>query len=486
MFTLNRVAESAAERLHDANGIPYLVGGAVRDTLLKREPKDYDLLVTGVPAGNIPKILPGAYQTGEHFGVFRWRLAGEEVEISLPRTEVSTGPGHKDFRVEVDSSIPVEMDLLRRDFTVNAMAWDIYSDFLIDLKGGQDDIRRKRVQTVFPEAFRDDPLRILRALVLVSRFGFWLSEDTKLQMIHAAESINDLPAERIQEEMDKIFEADHVDLAILDMYLNGVMDHILPEVSFHWEYNQNNPHHQQILGLHQLSTLRYISNISKDADLRLAGLLHDIGKPASAWVDPETGSNHFYRKRFNVSDFNVDNAKLEQMFPTLRWMDFDEFEVGLNHENVGAAMVRQRLVDLKYPNKRIMRIVALVESHMWNPFTTQKGARKFLNKYGDLADDLLTLRYGDQNGKVESPTNKDHNLITQRGLIEMVRDSGDATSMADLAVNGNDLIEAGFSPGPIMGEILNYLTERVVDEPSLNTKEMLIAIAEDTYSDESV
>ena len=480
MIKLDRVSQYAAERLLDAGGVPYVVGGAVRDTLLKRDPKDFDLLVTGIDAMDIPRILPGAYETGEAFGVFRWRLAGDEVEIALPRTEVSTGPGHKDFEATIRSDIPVEDDLARRDFTVNAMAWDIFNSQLIDNHGGQYDIERRAVRMVKPQAFKDDPLRILRGLVLVARYGFWIEDDlTGYHMAWSAERIQNLPAERIQEELDKIFEGDYPDLAIESMHEYGVMEYVFPELEEHWNYNQNNPHHQKILGLHQLSTLRYISNISKDADLRLAGLLHDIGKPASAWVDPVTGSNHFYMKKWNAMDWlNTGGSVLINV----DWVSQDEFVIGQNHEDVGADMVRDRLTQLKYPTRRIDRIVALVRSHMWNPFTSAKGARKFLNKYGDLADDLLTLRYGDQGGKSLSPTNHEHDLNAQDDLLSYVRDHKQATSTSDLAINGHDLIDAGFKPGPIMGEILEYLMERVVDEPSLNTKEMLIAIAEDTFS----
>lgn len=479
MIELNATAKKANELLSAAGGTVYVVGGAVRDTLIGVKPKDIDLLVTGLSHAQIFKMLPHSYVTGDHFGVYRWRWGAndDEIEIAMPRTEVSTGPGHKDFRVEVDSSIPLEVDLYRRDFTVNAMAYDIAADKLIDLHGGQEDIVNRYIRAINPNSFRDDPLRILRAFVLISRYGFKLTSDTQHYMAWSAKGLSDLPAERIQEELDKIFEGQHVASAILDMRLNDVLHYVFPELDQYWDYNQNNLHHEAILGIHSLNTLLIVAGVSDDPDLRLAALLHDIGKPDSAWVDPETGFNHFYAKKFSVNEWHRAYNKLVPLSAINIPDEPGYFWLGQDHEYVGVSLAERRLRNLKYPEKRITRICKLIGGHMWPPFTSETGARRFLNKYGDLADDLLTLRYGDQGGKSIYPATPEHSLDKQRELLRIVREKGEATKTSDLAVNGHDLIEAGIKPGPNMGKILEYLTEMVIENPIMNNKIDLIVMA---------
>lgn len=485
-ITRNRAAYQAHHILTTLGGKVYVVGGAVRDSLLGVEPKDIDLLVTGVSSNRILSALAGSYRTGDSFGVFRWKYQGDEVEIAMPRTEVSTGPGHKDFRVEVDESVPLKMDLARRDFTINAMAYELPTvpngvGVLHDPHGGQADIFSHMITMVNPNAFQDDPLRILRAFVLMARFGFNIDPNTRESIEYNSGGIANLPAERIQEELDKIFEAPHVAEAIDWMQWLRVLWYIFPEVADNWEYDQNNPHHEQILGQHHLSTLRIVASVSDDPDLRLAALLHDIGKPDSAWVDPVTGSNHFYAKRFSQEEWIALTGNID--FPDkARWvynpMGNTQFDVGFNHEDVGAVLADRRLTELKYPNKRIEKVNRLIAGHMWAPFTSEKGARRFLNTHGELADDLLILRLGDQGGKSVYPATPEHSLDNQRELLRIVREKGEATKTSDLAVNGHDLIEAGIlEPGPDMGKVLEYLTQKVLDNPELNDKDNLLGMA---------
>jgi len=477
---LNRAADEAYHKLRTVGGRVSVVGGAVRDTLMKRQPNDIDLLVQGVSASLIER-MPGFHLTGDHFGVFRYRdyRDGTEVEVALPRTEVSTGPGHKDFEVVVDHNLPIEDDLRRRDFTMNAMAIDLDSGALIDPLNGEQDTIANIVMHIGDNTFRDDPLRILRAFVLVSRYNSIIGKDTCRAIALNASRLTELPAERILAELVgengkvKIFDGRFVAEAVFMMNELGVLHFVFPTLAIHWDYDQNNKHHQQFLGPHQLSTLKWVAERSSNPYLRIAALLHDIGKPLSAWVDPVHGTNHFYRKVISFKD--LDN-------PTLGFWDKDYQlgdVLGADHEIIGRDMARSLFVDLKFPTAAIEYMCKVIESHMWNPFTTRKGARKFLNKYGDIADDLLILRYGDQNGKLESPTNKEHNLNVQRGLIDLVRAGGEATQLSDLAVNGHDLIESGMKPGPSMGKILDYLTECVIENPELNEKGTLITIAHD-------
>ncbi len=459
---LNAAAASAAHKLSAIGGTVYVVGGAVRDTILGIEPKDIDLLVTGV-SHDVINRHPHFWETGEHFGVYRHREGDSEVEVALPRVEGSTGPGHKDFAVTISSTLPIDADLGRRDFTMNAMAYNIDTGELIDPFGGEADARGGLVRSVFDGTFEADPLRILRAFVLVSRYDADLTVRTAEEIEKTATLLRELPAERIQAELDKIFSGDHPDRAMINMQAVSVLKFIFPEVANSWDYDQNNPHHSRILGRHHVETLRHVASITDDPDIRLAGFLHDIGKPDSAWVDPVTGMNHFYCKK--VTD------------PSWPWPV--GFFLGHDHELVGADMAAVRLHTLKYPAARVNRIVYLIENHMWAPFTTERGARRFLNKHGEsLAYDLLNLRFGDQHGKTEYPGREGHDLNTQRELLDLVTSEAQPTKTADLAINGHDLIEAGvITPGPEMGALIAYLTDKVVDDPSLNSDYQLMRIA---------
>ena len=444
---------TAYRALHKAGGQVYVVGGAVRDALMQKEPKDIDLMVSGLPPGQVHSVLdqlPGRVDlTGKDFGVFRYRTKGREVEIALPRTERSTGPRRVDFKTSVDHTLSVEADLHRRDFTANAMAVDLDKGQLIDPHSGAQDIANGRLDTVHENSFQEDPTRLLRALAVSSRHGLAPSGKTRKEMTQNASRLDDESRERIQAELDKIFASSNPAGAMRTAQETGLLKHIFPEVSSHFDYDQNNPHHAQNLGVHLLHVLGNVSQASDDPDLRLAGLLHDIGKPQSAWVDPQTGFNHYYR---GVGQ-------------------------GDDHETVGAQDAAARLQALKYPKARIDRVSQLISHHMFPAFSSSKGARRFLNRVGDHADDLLILRQADQYGKGtdEYQDTKIH-PDAMRELVGEVRAANEPTKQADLAINGNDIVGLGVS-GPQVGEILRSLSLSVVDDPSLNTRDSLLNLA---------
>jgi tRNA nucleotidyltransferase (CCA-adding enzyme) len=453
------VAYESAVKLREAGGEVYAVGGAVRDAVLGKEPKDIDLMVTKLG----PEEVNGALSeldgrvdlTGKDFGVFRYKNGDGEVEIALPRTEQSTGGGHQDFDVQADPNLSVEDDLWRRDFTVNAMAVDLSNGKLIDPYEGFRDALNGNLRVVNPEALSEDPLRIIRGLVSNARHGLTPTTDTMESMRANAEGLKHLPPERIHPELDKILTSNNPSAAIRLAQESGVLNHFLPEVAAAFGYNQNNPHHEQGLGDHLLNVLERVTEKTDDPDVRFAALLHDIGKPNSAWVDPETGSNHYYQKELD-----------------------DGTILGANHEEVGAEMVRELMNRLRYPNDRIDRVSELVNHHMYGAFETPKGARKFINRVGDHADDLLNLRWADQGGKTAYPTSDIYSLDKEAELLAQVREQQAPTAVSQLAVNGNDLInELGMNPGPAIGQTLEELVQRVIDDPSLNERETLLSIA---------
>jgi tRNA nucleotidyltransferase (CCA-adding enzyme) len=435
-------------------GEVYAVGGVVRDVVLGRPPKDIDLLVQGAEADAVAESLgqlPGRVDyTGKQFGVFRYRDPhGNEVEIAMPRTERSTGPGHKDFEVYTDPYIAVETDLARRDFTGNAMAVNLTTGELVDPFGGAGDLRRGRLRAVSERSLVEDPLRVLRALGSVSRHELTPDDSLRGQMALAAELIPELPAERVSAELDKAMSGSDPVAAFRLAQETGVLARVLPEVADTHGFDQRNKWHGLELFEHLMQVLGRAASQTDDVDVRWAALLHDIGKPASQWIGPD-GWAHYYKS---------DDGQGEQ------------------HELVGADMSRALMQRLKFPNDRVDRVSTLVRWHMFPPFEALNGARKYINRVGDEhADDLLTLRWADSGGKDKgNPT--DGQVSVMRDLVRQVRERKEPTTQAHLAINGSDLIQEGFKPGPEMGVLLRYLTELVVDDPTLNEREKLLQIA---------
>lgn len=456
----NPTVSAVNEALTRAGGEVYAVGGAIRDAVLGKEPKDIDLMVAGLPAEGVEAALRGldgrVDYTGKDFGVFRFKSGDDEVEIALPRTERSTGAGHTDFDVQADHRLSPEEDLYRRDFTANAMAVNLNTGELIDPYNGAQDLASGTLRTINEQSLRDDPLRVARGLVARGRHGLQPDEGTRQQMQEAAAGLQNLPPERIQAELDKLLASDDPAEAIRLAQETGALEHIFPEIFHNFDYDQNNRHHDLPLGEHLLSVLRNTAARTDDPDVRLAALLHDIGKPSSAWADDETGQNHYYQKR-------LPDGRL----------------VGKMHEDEGAEMAKAALERLRYPKDRIDRVTSLIANHMFAPFDSERGARKFLNKVGDEhADDLLHLRWSDTNGKSTVDPKADLEYDAQSQLINQVRESEQATDRSQLAVNGSDLINLGIPAGPQVGEVLSLLTQAVLDDPTLNEPNALLGLAQ--------
>lgn len=452
-------AWNAYQALRKAGGKVYVVGGAVRDALLQKQPKDIDLMVTGVPAEQVNialEDLPGRVDlTGKNFGVYRYRQGDHEVEIALPRTERSTGDRRVDFDVSVDHNLPVEDDLLRRDFSVNAMAVDLDDGRLVDPYDGSGAIANQRLQTTHPNSFAEDPTRLLRALVMNSRYGFQPDERTRQEMTQHAARLPLESDDAKQPILEKLFQSANPARGIRLAHETGLLPHIFPEVESNWDYDQSNPHHNYTLGEHLLNVLDNTASQTHDVDLRVAALLHDIGKPASRWDDPETGIAHYYKGPNGEGD---------------------------DHQRVGAEMADARLEKLRWPVARRKRIYHLIDHHMFPAFSSAKGARKFLHRVGDEhADDLLTLRWADQHGKGQTPAELEArtSVDQQRGLVEQARSVQAPTSQSALAINGNDIKALGVKPGPQIGQILRRLTDDVVEDPYLNERATLLERAQE-------
>lgn len=451
MARTDPAAAGAIDALTQAGGQPYIVGGAVRDEFLGKIPHDFDLLVTGLDpdtADATLRALPGHVDlTGKKFGVFRYKAGAHEVEVALPRVDTSTGPQRRDFDAVVDPNRSVEDDLVRRDYTVNSVAVDANSGKVVDPYGGISDIKAGKLRTTHPSSFQEDPTRILRGLTAHAKHGFEPDEQTRSEMREHAPQISAESQELVLNELEKIFRTQDPAKAIGLAHDTGVLGYVFPELESMWAEDQNNPHHDLPKGPHSLAVLRNAQRLRGDPDFRLAALLHDVGKGVTQETD-EDGISHFPR-----------------------------------HDEVGAEMVNNRLRQLKYPNDRRQRIVGLVKHHMWPSFDSPRGARRFLNRVGDHADDLMSLREADFSGKRGLVDDADRQALAKaKSLVGLVRAQEQATTTKDLAINGQDLINLGLQPGPQFGTILQTLTNEVIDDPEKNDRTYLLQRAQELAS----
>jgi tRNA nucleotidyltransferase (CCA-adding enzyme) len=452
-------ARQAYEALSRAGGHVYVVGGAVRDAHMGREPRDVDLMVTGLPAENVEAALQstggGVDVTGQRFGVFRLSVGGGQVEVALPRTERSTGQGHRDFDVRWDHTLPPEADLGRRDFTTNAMAYSPDSNEVIDPHGGRADAAAGVLRTVSPTSFEEDPARVLRAFTAIARQGLTPDSQTLDQLRENASRIRLLPGEVLGSELEKLLEGENPGKAIRIAQQTGALAYLLPDVEAAHGVDQHNPHHQLDVGEHLVEALDGISSLSGDPDLRLAALLHDIGKPDSQWFD-ESGSAHYY--------------------------EHPDVPGSADHEDLGASLAETLMRNLRYPEQRVSRVSKLVRLHMFPAFTTARGARRFLRSAGDerTAEDLLKLRAADlmAKGRHKGMEGRDAaSLERMRELVGQALDEDVAITPKDLDISGHDIIGVGVPEGPAVGECQRYLLDQVEADPSLNERGQLMELA---------
>jgi tRNA nucleotidyltransferase (CCA-adding enzyme) len=451
-------AMGAYEGLANAGGRVYIVGGAVRDVMLNKPPKDIDLMVTGLDQSKIEDVLrqlPGKTKmVGKQFGIYLYKDGGNTVEIAMPRREESKGVGHKDFDVRVSPDISVEEDLTRRDFTANAMAFDIASGQIIDPHNGQEDIAKRSLRVVNHQAFRDDPLRIVRALVAYSVNGLKPDDFTLDEMSKNGSSIRHLSEERIRMELNKLLSGNDPSGALMIADECGLLDYICPELAEAMDFDQQSKYHDLTVGDHTLAVLSHITHLTDDPKVRLAALFHDLGKPSTFWKDEE-GYGHFYKT---------------PSVPESR-----------DHEDVSAEMAKEFMKRMGYSNNDIDRVTNIIQHHMFPYFSTEAGARKFINKVGDpdTAHDLINLRDADAHGKRDGTTSPDEEatIQNQRDLVNRVVANQDATSQTNIAVNGHDIMALGVPAGPQIGHILRTLTGLVLDNPSMNTRDTLLQYA---------
>jgi tRNA nucleotidyltransferase (CCA-adding enzyme) len=426
----------------------YLVGGAVRDEQLGLESKDADFVVPGVdydglrlaldPHGRVEDFEVAGRRVGARLfprdPALR-KLAPAGIEFAPPRAERSTGPGRHDFEIVADASISIEDDMARRDFTVNAMARRLETDEVVDPFGGKDDLERGVLRIVRPRGFAEDPLRLLRGLRLVSQLGLEPEQETLAQMKAEAESVALVSGERIGGglhadglgELSKLLLGRQPAKALRLARDTGVLTALLPEFTAAIGFDQDSTRQHLTLDEHVFEVVQAAADAGTPLAVRLGALFHDLGKP---------GANGRHAER-------------------------------------GAQLTASALERLRYPTTLRTYVTRLVRAHAF-PLdgVDELFARRFLREHGDnLAFDLVAHKEADLRGKKASPTELDAARLL-RSLLEQERTQ--PHRLSDLAVDGSDLIDLGFSEGPELGRTLESLLDAVVEDPSVNTREQLL------------
>jgi poly(A) polymerase/tRNA nucleotidyltransferase (CCA-adding enzyme) len=431
----------------------YRVGGSVRDRVLGcTDVVDTDYLVRGIEPAVLESILARHGRValvGKVFGVYHFTPAGESpCDIAFPRTERSTGTGHRDFEIQTDWRLPVEADLRRRDFTINAMAERVPAGNRIDPFGGAQDLEAKRLRMIFPEAFTEDPLRILRGARFVARFGLSPEPATEAAMRDAGPLLATVSAERVQDEISKMLtqsEAPGVGFDLLQRC--HALRAVLPELDRAVGVTQNEYHPDDVYR----HTLKVCDAAPRSSLLvRWAALLHDLGK--------------------------VDTRQMIREGDTSRVVFY-------GHEVVGADMALRILERLRYPRAFVQRSARLVREHMFRYERTWKPAtvRRLMARVGvDLLEDLFALREADCRSRDLSGELDALNDLRERVATELRERSG--VHITDLEVDGGDIMRTlAIGAGPDVGRILQSLLERVIEKPELNRRETLIRIVQEEF-----
>jgi tRNA nucleotidyltransferase (CCA-adding enzyme) len=425
----------------------YVVGGSLRDTLLERPAVDWDLATSALPEQTQSLFEGAVYENA--FGTVAVRTrdwAVGTVEITTFRSDHDYADFRRPHHVEFSDSI--ELDLARRDVTVNAMAWGTEPNTtprLVDPHGGQADLAAQILRAVGdPERrFSEDALRMIRVVRLSATLGFTIEPETLAAIKSNAALVEHLSGERIAAELAKLLDSERPSVGLRLMADTGLLDHLAPELAAQRGVPQNKVPGEDLWD----HTLRSIDGAVRDpARIRLAALLHDIAKPAT------------------MADGRF-----------------------VGHEILGAEQARALLDRWRWRVDERDRVVHLIRHHMFGylPTWSDAAVRRFIAKVGpDRIDDLFLLREADNIGSGREPDAGALPELRARVAAELA--AGVALDLHGLAIDGRDLMEEfGWTPGPIVGRTLQRLLDRVIGDPTLNTRERLLAVARSIVAAES-
>lgn len=423
------------KELQDAGYEAFAVGGCIRDSVLGREPQDWDITTSARPA-EIKEVFGYTIDTGIAHGTVTVMLDHQGFEVTTYRIDGEYEDARHPKDVVFTSNL--REDLKRRDFTINAMAYNDRAG-LVDAFDGLGDLKRGQVRCVgaAKERFTEDALRILRAVRFQAQLGFTIEEQTKQAIMELAPNLKKISAERIRTELVKLLISPHPE-AMRDVWSTGIADVILPEFSVMMTTGQNNPHHCGTVGEH---TIRSLQEVPPKPVLRLAMLLHDVGKPCCITTD-EKGIMHFH-----------------------------------GHPQVGETMANQIMKRLKFDNDTIRRVRALVRFHDDRPWPlTEKTVRRAIVRAGkDQYPDLFVIKRADILAQSSLYRKEKLDYVDRyEELYHQIMQKQQCLSLKDLAVTGSDLIAAGMKPGREIGMVLNQMLQEVIDDPQMNRKELLM------------
>ena len=435
------------EQLNNAGFEAYAVGGCVRDSILGRTPDDWDITTSARPE-EIKSIFRRTVDTGIQHGTVTVMIKNNGYEVTTYRIDGEYTDHRRPDGVTFTSKL--SEDLMRRDFTINAMAYND-AQGIIDLYGGLQDIERKLIRCVGnPEdRFDEDALRIMRAVRFAAQLGFEIDKETEKAAERHAPELENVSAERIETELTKLLLSPHPE-EIIKMYELGISKVFLPEFDRMMETPQNTPYHKFDVGRHSVEVVK---NVPPTKVMRYAALLHDIGKPDTKSTD-EKGQDHFK-----------------------------------GHAVVSEKTAETILRRLRMDNDTIRDVKTII---LWHDFgikggITKKAVRRMLSKMGaEYFDSFVQIKTADIKG--QSDFGSEESFATLDDIIryhDEIIASADALTLKDLAIGGADLKEMGIKPGPEMGQILKDLLDKVLEDPSLNTKEKLTELVHISEKDES-
>lgn len=422
--------------LEEAGYEAYAVGGCIRDSILGRKPDDWDITTSARPE-QVKALFRRTIDTGIQHGTVTIMLEQEGFEVTTYRIDGE----YEDSRhpKEVLFTGKLEEDLQRRDFTMNALAYNDRSG-LVDCFGGACDMKQRLVRAVGrpEERFEEDALRMMRAVRFAAQLGFEIEDKTEAAIKRMASGLARISAERIQTELIKLLVSPHPERMRI-LYETGITAVILPEWDIMMQTQQNNPHHCYTVGEHTLSAL---THTPADKVKRLAILLHDAGKPAAKASGPD-GYDHFH-----------------------------------GHAAISRDMADRIMHRLKFDNDTLNKVTRLVLWHDYKPELTEASVRRGIHKIGE---DIFPYLFDIQRADILAQSNllreeKLQTLLDTQQIYYRILEANQCLSLKELAVSGKDLIALGIKPGKELGEILQALLDWVLEHPEDNKKEILTAL----------
>lgn len=438
-ISIPQAAREILVTLHQAGYEAYIVGGCVRDALLLREPDDWDITTNASPV-KIKQLFSHTVDTGLQHGTVTVLKDKVGYEVTTYRVDGEYKDHRRPDKVTFTSDL--KEDMLRRDFTINAMAYN-EEEGLIDHFHGQDDLRLGIIRCVGEagKRFDEDALRVLRALRFAAQLDFQIEEMTLAAMKEKAVFLRDISAERIRVELTKLLCSKHPDCLLTIGYPTGITSLLMPWFDDMLHTTQENPHHCYDVGRH---TMRAVCQVDNSVVLRFAALLHDVGKPSCKTMDDE-GVAHFYE-----------------------------------HGSVGAKMAQQIMRELKFDNETIKRVRELVYWHdyRWGDKLSKRAVRRATAKIGmEYMHDLFALQQADVLAQSQFLQNEKLQLLDAIKLCySEIEKEQQCVTIKQLALGGQDLIAAGMKPGREIGDMLQYLLEQVIEQPEWNTRDKLMEL----------